>query len=88
MSQSDIPPPVETAFLSNIEELELQLQSKLGGRVLHLRVVRFQGGIILHGLSRTYHAKQIAQQTAMKICDLPLLANEIEVVDWLLVHTE
>jgi hypothetical protein len=59
--------------------LETLLQSRLGSRVRHLRVVCRINGVILHGSARTYHAKQLAQHMVMEITDLPILANEIEV---------
>ena len=36
-------------------------------------------GLVLHGWTETYHAKQVAQHAAMQIAGVPILANEIEV---------
>ena len=59
--------------------LETHLQARLGSQVRQLRVVRRNHGVVLYGSARTYHAKQLAQHLVMKISDLPVLANEIEV---------
>lgn len=62
-----------------LECLETHLQAKLGGRVLNLHVVRAEAGLVLHGRTHTYYAKQLAQHAVMEASDLPILANEIEV---------
>jgi hypothetical protein len=61
------------------ERLEAQVLRRVGGRVRDLRVLVRHNGIILLGRSATYHAKQIAQHTAMELTGLPILANDIEV---------
>jgi hypothetical protein len=62
------------------ERLESMLLRRLGNRVRDLRVILLQDGLILQGRTATYHAKQIAQHAAMEMADLPILANEIEVL--------
>jgi len=37
------------------------------------------GELILRGRTRTYYAKQLAQQAVMEATALPIRANEIEV---------
>jgi hypothetical protein len=66
--------------LSEEERLESLLSRRLGSRVRDLRVILLSDGLILQGRTATYHAKQIAQHTAMEIANLPILANEIEVL--------
>ena len=61
------------------EDLEEILQRRLGNRIRHLRVLLQDGGVVLHGLTSTYHAKQLAQHWAMELFQLPIIANEIEV---------
>jgi osmotically-inducible protein OsmY len=61
------------------ERLEAQVQRRLGGRIRDLRVLVRHNGVILQGHSPTYHAKQIAQHTAMELTGMPILANDIEV---------
>ena len=71
---------LETPVLNEEERLESMLVRRLGNRVRDLRVVVLPNGLILQGRSATYHAKQIAQHAAMELADLPILANEIEVL--------
>jgi hypothetical protein len=61
------------------EQLETLLQRRLGSRVRDLRIQVLPGGVVLHGRSATYHAKQLAQHAAMELADVPILANDIEV---------
>jgi hypothetical protein len=51
----------------------------IGRRVRGLRIVVRDGGLVLRGRASSYHAKQLAQHTAMAVTDLPLIANEIVV---------
>ena len=62
-----------------VEQLVVSLQSQLAGRVSDLRLLLRDNGLVLQGRARSYYAKQLAQQVAMKATDLPLLANDIEV---------
>jgi hypothetical protein len=62
-----------------LDELEAHVQGCLGGRVRDFHVVFKDRGLVLSGQSRTYHAKQLAQQRVMETTQLPILANEIEV---------
>jgi hypothetical protein len=51
------------------------------GRIRDLHVVYSDERIVLQGLSRTYHAKQLAHQAVLDLTDgHPLLANQIVVV--------
>lgn len=69
-----------TNILTEEERLESMLIRRLGNRVRDLRVILLPDGLILQGRSATYHAKQIAQHAAMELADLPILANEIQVL--------
>jgi hypothetical protein len=69
------------AMVSAIAEIEAQLRGQLRGRINQLRVVVREDGLVLRGSSRTYHAKQLAQHGLMQATTVPLVANEIEVVD-------
>jgi hypothetical protein len=62
-------------------ELADLVDAMLGRRVHDLRIEVRGGGIILHGRATSYHAKQLAQHAVMTVMDLPLLANEIVVLD-------
>lgn len=66
--------------LSEEERLETMLLRRLGNRVRDLRVILLADGVILRGRTATYHAKQVAQHIAMEVADLPIVANDIEVL--------
>jgi len=62
------------------ERLEGDIERRASGRIRDLHVVCSENTIILQGRSRTYHAKQLAQQAVLDLTDgYPLLANEIVV---------
>ena len=61
-------------------ELERHIQCRLGGQIREFRLVVADKGLILRGRAHTYHAKQLAQHAVMEATELPILANEIEVV--------
>jgi hypothetical protein len=61
------------------EQAEGVLKERLAGRVLALRVLICEEGVILQGQATTYYAKQLAQHAAMQLLGLPIRANEIEV---------
>jgi hypothetical protein len=66
-------------ILPDQELLEALVQRRVGSRVRDLRIVMRPNGLILQGRTATYHAKQLAQQVAMELAPLPILANDIEV---------
>jgi hypothetical protein len=62
------------------ERLEGYIELKSSGRIRDLHVVCSDDMIIIRGRSRTYHAKQLAQQAALDFTDGDaLLTNQIEV---------
>lgn len=62
------------------ERLEVQVARRTGGQVRDLRVIFHDDRVIMRGRSRTYHAKQIAQEAALDATGgWPVLVNEIEV---------
>jgi hypothetical protein len=62
------------------ERLEGYIELKASGRIRDLHVVCSDDTIILQGRSRTYHAKQLAQQAVLDVTDgHTLLTNQIEV---------
>jgi hypothetical protein len=62
------------------ERLEGYIEQKASGRIRDLHVVCSDGGILLQGRSRTYHAKQLAQQAVLDLTDEhTLLTNQIVV---------
>lgn len=64
---------------SALQQLELHVQSRLGGRVRDLRVLVRDGGVVLEGHAQTYHAKQLAQHAVMELLNARTLVNNIEV---------
>jgi hypothetical protein len=68
----------------NHQELALFIEGHINrvanGRIRDLHVEYSEERIVLQGRSRTYHAKQLAQQAVLDLTDgHPLLANEIVV---------
>ncbi len=62
------------------EHLEGYIERRASGRIRDLHVVYSDDRIILQGRSRTYHAKQLAQQAVLDYTDgYPLLNNQIVV---------
>jgi len=51
------------------ERLEGYIEQKASGRIRDLHVVCSDDRIILQGRSRTYHAKQLAQQAVLDLTD-------------------
>ena len=65
--------------VAEMEQLQARVQSRLIGRVQHIRLVVRECGLVLTGHARSYYAKQLAQHAVMEATTLPILANEIEV---------
>ena len=62
------------------EQIEGHIERKACGRIRDLHVVCSGESIILQGRSRTYHAKQLAQQAVLDMTDgCPALTNQIVV---------
>jgi len=62
-----------------IEQLEARVRGRLAGRVRQLQLLGREDGLILKGQSPTYYGKQLAQHAVMEACEVPIVANEIEV---------
>jgi hypothetical protein len=66
--------------LEMAEFIDGHVNRAANGRIRDLHVVYSDEKIILQGRSRTYHAKQLAQQAVLDLTDgHPLLANQIVV---------
>lgn len=72
---------IESTTITPADQLETLIQRHLlsRARILGFRVQIHEQGLVLQGFAPTYHAKQLAQQAAMEVSGLPILANEIEV---------
>jgi hypothetical protein len=79
MTAHTVATPILPPALSELEQLETHVQSRLNGRVRYFRLVAHGCALILRGHARTYYAKQLAQHAVMEATALPILANEIEV---------
>ncbi len=80
MTQASAMTTLEAPEVRDLDVLENRVQARLFGRVRQLQLDRVGDGIVLRGVARTYHAKQLAQHAVMSETDLPILANEIEVL--------
>jgi len=62
------------------ERIEGHIERRASGRIRDLQVVCSDGMIILMGRSRTYHAKQLAQEAVFDLTEgQAALANQIVV---------
>ena len=59
---------------------EEHVRSRLYGRIHDLRVFVHKDGVVLAGRAPSYYTKQLAQTAVMRITNLPIIANEIEVM--------
>jgi len=71
-------------FAPILEDLALQIEGSIErracGRIRDLHVVMSENRIILQGHTRTYHAKQLAQEAALDLAeDGSILTNQIVV---------
>jgi hypothetical protein len=80
-------PPIEPSGQEQVvdrqtltERIECQIERRLCGRIFDLHVDCLGDRIVLRGRTRTYHAKQLAQEAALALTgDAPRLVNEIVV---------
>ncbi len=70
----------EPQMEKKLDALEQQVQCRLTNLVRDFRVSLRDRGLVLQGRARTYYAKQLAQHVVMNAIDLPIQANEIEVM--------
>lgn len=54
-----------------------RIQNEFRGRVREFRLDSDSRGLILHGITRTYHEKQLVQHVVLQTASLPIAANEI-----------
>jgi hypothetical protein len=65
---------------AEVDQLVAHVESQLAGRVLDFRLLLRDNGLVLQGRACTYYAKQLAQEVVRKATELPLLANDIEIL--------
>jgi hypothetical protein len=73
----ELPPGVGHA--PDIDQVEVHVRCRLGGRVRDLQVLGRDNGLVLKGFAPTYYVKQLAQHLVMEATEMPILVNEIEV---------
>jgi hypothetical protein len=77
---NDIQAPFASyATADAVAELEQRVLRRLNGPIHDFRLLVRDGGLILQGRARTYHAKQLAQHAVMAVTELPIRGNEIDV---------
>jgi hypothetical protein len=79
MNSAVIKDHIDQDDVAAVDEIEVNVKSKLHGRVGDLHLFACGEGLILQGHAHTYYAKPVAQHAVMKATDLPILRNEIEV---------
>ncbi len=63
-----------------VDRLEAYVRGRLIGRVIDLRLLLRDNGLVLQGSAHSYFAKQLAQHLVMEVTPTLLLANEIKVL--------
>ncbi len=71
---------LELPTTRQLSDLAEQIQRELNSRVRDFRISIREDGLVLHGCTHTYHAKQLAQHAVMAAIDVPISANEIKVM--------
>jgi hypothetical protein len=66
---------------ASVDHLLSLVQGELRGRVKSFQLLIGAKGIVLEGRTNSYYAKQLAQHTVMRLTDLPVTANDIEVIE-------
>jgi hypothetical protein len=62
-----------------VHQLESSVKRHLNGRLRDFSLVVNDDGVILHGRTTSYYAKQLAQEAVREAIKLPILANFISV---------
>lgn len=64
----------------SLRPMVIELHLRLGGRVRELSLSQFANRLVLRGQSKTYYAKQLAQEVVLSFADEALVVNEIDVL--------
>ena len=65
---------------SDVGKLEESVRCRLAGRVDDFRVLLRDTGLVLQGHCHSHHVKQLAQHLVVQATHVPLLANDIKVL--------
>jgi hypothetical protein len=60
-------------------ELESRLSERVPGRVQHLRILRMDGRLVVEGIVRSFHVKQLISHAAMELAPDEEWVNAITV---------
>lgn len=63
----------------DVEVVEVAIRERLGGRVRDLRLQRTEQHIELHGIVKTFHAKQLVQAVALAFAGEARIVNLVDV---------
>lgn len=64
----------------DLDHLEQLLRRELHGRLIQIRLLFRDEGLVLQGESPSFYGKQLAQHAIMKATQIPIRANEIHVL--------
>ncbi len=65
---------------NDLERFSVQVKSRLTGYLLDFGLSYVLGvGLILEGRTRSYYAKQLAQEKVKRLTTIPILRNDIKV---------
>lgn len=79
MNHTPSRPTVPFPAGEEIAEIETHVQWRMDGQMCCFEIEVHDGGLVLRGHSRTYHAKQEAEDLVRELTRAPILANEIKV---------
>jgi endonuclease/exonuclease/phosphatase family metal-dependent hydrolase len=63
-----------------VAQVEADIQGRLRHYVRDFRMIVQDGGLVLYGHTRTYYGKQLVQHGVMARSQLPIRANNIDVL--------
>jgi hypothetical protein len=63
-----------------VDQLAAYIRGQLSNRIYDLRLRIRGNGIVLQGRCPSYHLKQLAQELVKRVTDVPVSANDIEVI--------
>lgn len=66
---------------SGVGRIECQVLSRIGSRLPEFSVDEVENRLVLRGRAVSYHVKQLAQHEVMGLTSIPILSNQIEVVN-------
>ena len=62
-----------------LQHIEKKIRRQLAGSVRNLHLILNDNGLVMRGCVRSYYSKQLAQHAVMKLTNVRIRANEIQV---------